>query len=375
MSLEQFSIPGSYLRESSTQGTDTVATIAREFYDLKTDPVGRPARDQDGWLMPKPYSRYRRVNTGVTGSHRNQLGSNIINCVGDLGFTNQYPMNVLDLPPNLKNDCVIQALSRLKDQSINLGVAFAEAQQTADLIGSTASRLARAAQQLRQGKGKAALRTLRAKSYRNIPNHWLEAQYAWKPLLGDVHGAAQELARQELRHFRATVTGSVSVEDRGSNVWASGIRRDQWRWIRTASGYVRLDYIPGNTFVQAMSRAGMTNPFEIAWEKVPFSFVVDWFLPIGDWLSSFDSTLGWQFKSGTFSTLRKVDVKVTPGPPGGSHGFLYGDYGGRHKVVQLNREVLSSSPFAARPSFKNPLSLGHMANGLSLLSSIFGGRR
>lgn len=375
MSLEQFVISGSYIRESSTQGTSTVKTTARTFYDLRPDPTGRPVKDSSGWLMPKPYSRYRVVNTGVTGSHRNQLGKNTISCVGDLGFSNQYPMNPIDLPSNLKNDCVIQALSRLKDQSINLGVAFAEAQQTADLIGSTASRLARAAQQIRQGKGKAALRTLRAKSYRNIPNHWLEAQYAWKPLLGDVHGAAQELAHRELRHYRATVTGSVRVEDKGSEVWTSGLRRDQWQWIRTASGFVRLDYIPGNTFVSAMSRAGMTNPFEIAWEKVPFSFVVDWFLPVGDWLSSFDSTLGWEFKSGTFSTLRKVDVKVRPGPPGGSFGFLYGDYSGRHKVVQLNREVLTSSPFAARPSFKNPLSLGHMANGLSLLSSIFGGRR
>lgn len=33
------------------------------------------------------------------------------------------------------------------------------------------------------------------------------------------------------------------------------------------------------------------NPFVTAWELVPFSFVVDWFVNVGDWLQSQTATL------------------------------------------------------------------------------------
>jgi hypothetical protein len=40
------------------------------------------------------------------------------------------------------------------------------------------------------------------------------------------------------------------------------------------------------------SRMGLVNPLSIAWEVVPFSFVVDWFLPVGNFLENLTSLAG-----------------------------------------------------------------------------------
>ena len=43
-----------------------------------------------------------------------------------------------------------------------------------------------------------------------------------------------------------------------------------------------------NTF----SSLGLANPALVAWELVPFSFVIDWVLPIGSWLTATGPLLG-----------------------------------------------------------------------------------
>lgn len=54
---------------------------------------------------------------------------------------------------------------------------------------------------------------------------------------------------------------------------------------------------------------GLTNPLEVTWELLPFSFVADWFLPIGDYVSILDSTLGYILKGGTNTVSRRIQGK------------------------------------------------------------------
>lgn len=49
-----------------------------------------------------------------------------------------------------------------------------------------------------------------------------------------------------------------------------------------------------NSSVKSLVQLGLTNPAEVAWEVVPFSFVIDWFIPVGNFLSSLDSLVGVQ---------------------------------------------------------------------------------
>jgi hypothetical protein len=127
----------------------------------------------------------------------------------------------------------------------------------------------------------------------------------------------------------------------------------------------------------AFTSLGLTNPALVAWELVPFSFVVDWALPIGDWLSSLDAMLGYD-SNNTWSSISTLQRRYwrTVGINGKSGIYTntneYSDYCER---TRLRRTAAASVPLPILPSLKDPRSLGHMANGLSLLATVFGGRR
>jgi hypothetical protein len=132
-----------------------------------------------------------------------------------------------------------------------------------------------------------------------------------------------------------------------------------------------------NPKLAELSSLGLINPLEIVWEVLRYSFVVDWFLPVGEWLGSLTADVGYTFYGGSLSKIsRMVEVPYT---------FQIEDvtYGGiRTRVINgtsfnchaesynFVRTCYGSSPVPGL-HFKNPLSALHMMNGLSLLVQAF----
>jgi hypothetical protein len=121
---------------------------------------------------------------------------------------------------------------------------------------------------------------------------------------------------------------------------------------------------------------GLTNPALLAWELVPFSFVLDWLLPIGDWLSSLDATVGLQFSDGSMSVKKDITQTYQTRRVTVQNGtYTWGTYSNREecfdvsssKVERLERTKLTSFPAVAFPPFKNPASLMHLATSMALL--------
>jgi hypothetical protein len=152
------------------------------------------------------------------------------------------------------------------------------------------------------------------------------------------------------------------------------------RGQRGVSVHVRLDYHPSSfDYLHLPQALGLTNPLSIAYEVTPFSFLADWFIPIGDFLSILDATLGFAFLSGSYTTRRFRDFSCNFAPEyvvtdSGVKYFCSGNAGGWYSGMELIRTPYASSPIPG-PRFKNPLSLGHMANGLSLLATVAEGSR
>jgi hypothetical protein len=73
--------------------------------------------------------------------------------------------------------------------------------------------------------------------------------------------------------------------------------------------------VEGLTSANAVWRAifqatGFTSPAKIWWNALPFSFVLDWVLPVGDWLGLFSINPffgAWQF-SNTVHTVREEEL-------------------------------------------------------------------
>jgi hypothetical protein len=51
---------------------------------------------------------------------------------------------------------------------------------------------------------------------------------------------------------------------------------------------------------------GLINPAVVAWELVPFSFLVDWFIPVGKFLDSWTDQLGYDIQYPFSTTTRTV---------------------------------------------------------------------
>lgn len=352
---------------------------------------GTHRRKPSGWIPPTGYSYSHVTFSRDSGECKYWFTSNpntnnrwITGCVGGVnGVFNS--LNRWDELVNegsivdaaLANTALIAARGKLKGQSVNLAVAFGERRQTAQLIGDTAKRLVETVRSLKRGNIRDAMNKLglshnsRQPRGSNWPRHWLELQYGWKPLLSDVYGACDALSKRNKSDWRVTVTATRSSKRDYSRSWGGnggGVGSAKV----SCSAFVRIDALPQNEANISLASLGISNPATLGWELLPFSFVVDWLLPVGGWIDSLDAMLGYGEAYTSTSVLTRASWD-TRGTGSSSGGFTYqNNYVGSKRVVKLERTASAGVPLPSFPSLKDPRSLGHMANGLALLSQVFG---
>jgi len=223
----------------------------------------------------------------------------------------------------------------------------------------------------------------------DVSSTWLAMQYGWLPLMGDLHALCALLDSKldsQVASVVATHSRKVTVSDETATSWGpSGLTGGQvWRayfppsTVRNTEKYtVTIKRTP-----RLIDRLGITNPSSIVWELVPFSFVFDWFIPVGDWLENrslipfIDSTM-WK-SSHWFFQSKVQDYKLLP------DGFeakalIVGGWGsnwwktsGSRRIIDFRRSSVGSSPTI--PSVKQlgkALSLPHLENAAALLHQIF----
>lgn len=289
-------------------------------------------------------------------------------------------------------------LKNLRNSSFNAAQALGERKQTADLVASTAKKVAGALGNLRRGNfGKAAQSlglTPRKRAGRRfnsqfatdqgkaIGNAWLELQYGWKPLLSDVYGAMETLSKANNPSGNPNTifkkaTGRTKRKEEPYRKTSTTLPAGYSGFdeiVRT--GYAEVIVKTGVTYsvsspaLASMASVGITNPVLLAWELLPYSFVIDWFLPIGNYLESLDATAGLTFYEGYITTYRKFQGTTT-----WSSSYSYSS-GQQHfyrfivenyKSIKVVRSKLANFPAAPAPRFKNPLSTSHVSSAMALL--------
>lgn len=384
-------IPARYTFKSGAN--PSTSGIVSDGYLASEASSGVTRHKPTGWIAPTGYSMTYRSYTRAQGICKNiqkafpEGGQTQVyeGCVGGSRFNSlqHFDAAVLEnavVDTSLANLSLIKARVKLKQSDINLGVAFAERKRTAQLLGSTASRMAKSFNNLKRGRVRAAMRDLGiANSYReprgsNIPKKWLELQYGWKPLISDIYGACSALSRRDSRDWRVTAKAQV----RSVRSWSASFTDYQMGLcVATAEcgAFTRIDALPSNELTISLSSLGITNPLLIAWELVPYSFVVDWCLPVGTWLESLDALLGFgdvDISTSVLTRARWLDVGRS-GPAIHPAFTIENNYVGTKNWVRLTRNT-SGDVLPTFPPIKDGRSLGHMANGLALLAQAFGRR-
>jgi hypothetical protein len=203
---------------------------------------------------------------------------------------------------------------------------------------------------------------------RQAAQAWLELQYGWMPLLKDAEGAAQALAQQlnepAVQTYRVRMKKPITATPLSSNIKTfdfDGLARGQ------LIGRVKEVNVPALN--------GLIDPSSVLWELTPWSFVADWFIPIGSYLSARGLA---QSVSGTFVTTisKRESFFAQSGVPTGSpQNELVREFNYRHLKVQVQRTVSSSlnTPFPQFKPLKDVVSWKHAANAVALLVTNFSG--
>lgn len=217
------------------------------------------------------------------------------------------------------------------------------------------------------------------KPMKQAGNAWLIWVYGVKPTMQTIYDAVKyrrDHYLNEVRVFEGSATRSVNkvvnIPDwPDSGGWYSQMN------VRTSCRCrykVRMK-IPDNSLTSA-ARLSSLNPASIAWELMPWSFVVDWFFNIGDYLRGVETSLvyGRYFSDGfvTKTFITEADQKaVRSGTPPNGVSWS-GEYQATGVDKSLERAKLTSFPSVPFPKLRPELGSGRLLNAAALLTTFLG---
>lgn len=193
-------------------------------------------------------------------------------------------------------------IEAVKGHQFNLAVSAAQGKQTVDMVVNAVHSIGGAILDLKKGRFESAARRFGVNhrpsklSEKDVAGRWLELQYGWLPLLSDVYEAskAYESLTNKIRKNRLSVsisrTGVKDTSTSPTNYSCKGTVNERWRLIYEMSEQL-----------SAARSLGLTDPASVVWEIIPYSFVVDWFLPIGSYLENLNTIPELQ---GRFMTIK-----------------------------------------------------------------------
>ena len=274
----------------------------------------------------------------------------------------------------LLNEVRSKALARFTERSVQANSAFRSLGKTLRGVGDLSRGMADSINRLAlQEGGRKQFLQRKLRDWRKLPAAYLEYLYSWRnmhedcaDMFGDLSNEISEgysdaqFTLRASKTLRSVEEAEVQVLD--TSCWA--VERVS-RMQQCRVGYTFslpswwADELP------------VVSPFGNAWEQTPYSFVVDWFLPIGNWVGGIEALqLAPFFKEGYTSDLRRRKLESRriiryDDRPQGSIDFpcWCEDY----SYVRTAVSSIYGEAFVL-PSLRSPLSLDHAAQGLALLT-------
>lgn len=334
--------------------------------------ISKEYRDGYKWKGPAksrpPLPFLGRYSSTIPGPGRLQLG-----CMSTASYQACYSNEAL----RAKNLAMQRAWSRFRDScydTASIGTALAEIRESANLIRSRAIQLGSAFLALKKGNFRRFLKLMQVRPLRkdkrtrwtrpkDASSIWLEYWMGWAPMIGDIYDAGAVLSR-DFADFTVTAFASATFQHK--------IRMQGYGLQHTAdnSGKAGVKYQAvvrvTNPNLALAEQMGLINPAVVLWEVVPFSFIINWFIPVGDYLANYS------FGAGMSLTKREQTQRTRVS---GSELRIYNgvvDWSNTSKAAFFSRSV---DGFTLPPQllFDPPtkLSITRAATAIGLLVSIF----
>lgn len=237
--------------------------------------------------------------------------------------------------------------AEVKAEKVNLAMMLAEYRQMGSMFSNFAREFVGLYRSIRRGRFRQFV------GNRNGPaNDWLMYRYGISPLISDINGISDLIMQSGAKPLirRVSVKHQLRELDRGTSAY--GV--DNFKWQRLEEQRVRdtvyVEYTQSRLL--ALSQTGFLNPLALAWEVIPYSFVVDWFFNIGDQLANLDALTGTKRWSGT----RAVNYRRTllAGPSWSATAKRY------------NRFIINSGPSLSFPRWEPSLTWKRIVDAAAL---------
>lgn len=306
---------------------------------------------------------------------------------------------LVDAKP-LQQSAAFQARNRISPIFVQGLVSLAEMHKTVDMIAN----VGRTLRDLRRGivsgasiekiyqilGGKFPKAKVRRGITDPIYNRWLEYRYGWTPLVMELQGAFKALDKSRKIKLRGTARGkAISAKDQ---TWVV-TRSPMFGPSQAVLGDIELTFDQQETVecrayamfeiskdFQTVRDFGFTEIPLAMWELVPYSFVIDWFIPVGDWLEAVTPKLGVEIKAEGITTRRSIHLsrRGTNWVKTFSGGVSYDVTGATslhdQRYYTIKERVPTLSSALTFPSINVKLNVKRAIDSLALLSQTRGPR-
>lgn len=307
------------------------------------------------WITPLPY-RYS-VGKFTNLLNTSEYTYDPVSILGNMDelLDNKYAKKA-------RNVAYADFISKLKPAQAQMLTTYAERRKTWGMITQRAVALTAGliaiktgnVHALKQAWGRhAKVRT----NLRKAGSHVLEYSFGWAPLVSDL-SAAVEVVANGVPPVR--ITGRAKSPTQVAEwvptqmAYYRGGFQNTDSWDARMGATIRMN----NPNLALANQLGLLNPVATLWELTPWSFVVDYVVNIGEFISSFTDFAGLELTDEYTTTSYKRTVS-------GSIIYAYDDpkywgfttlYGYSGEVLHIKRETSIAKPvLATRPRVGMPI--------------------
>lgn len=291
-------------------------------------------------------------------------------------------------------------LSKLGDSDLTVGTTLGEGPETFSYIKDKISSLNNILTDMKDRHRRLQLMKKipmwKPFSSLRLAGYWLEYRFAIMPLIGEIESywnIAQDAYStgnynqrdNDVKKFLGFTLKAHSKKTIDID-WVKPVRFEAFGYDAQNSQtttrqitYVTKGYI-SDPRVWALRQVGLYSPASIAWDLVPLSFFVDYFVPIGNMIEAASATDGYTFSesSKTITVIDRVETKIV-----GKSGHTYKGSTGSGSALRTRREktrrIIASNVFSPKITdlingAKLDLNLGQVLDTLALTRSIVFGK-
>lgn len=316
---------------------------------------------------------------------------------------------------NAQNRALVKIYDKIKSSDVNISTTIGEGRETLtmmaaisrgarkplqglkDLIVKSRSKKRMTREEYREFRGSPSLqaaqqsRDAAASTLATVSSGWLIWAVGLKPLLNDLGNLVTHIKSLDNLDIKYSVNarGTARLHRNESRTILGG----ESRWSIDDSEYHQygITYRISDMHAFENWRLGLTVRPTLAWELTTLSFVVDYFIGIGNFLASYESAIlnnGIVFDSGyhtvcrrkvgSFTWSRSASPLVDPYPNSSTTSpeiYLGGFAEGLRSHIHKERSRINSFPVQAMPTLKLPRVAEQLFTVASLISLFVLSRR